>query len=93
MLAIGRGLMAEPKVMLLDEPSLGLSPMMTEAIARIIVEINHEGTTLLLAEQIARLALKLSQIGYVLETGRVSLEGDTETLIHNEEVMKAYLSA
>ncbi len=93
MLAIGRGLMAEPKLLLLDEPSLGLSPMMTMEIARIVVEISHAGTTILLAEQNARLALKLSQKGYVLETGLITLEGDTETLIHNEEVIKAYLSA
>jgi len=93
MLAIGRGLMAEPSLLLLDEPSLGLSPLMTMEIARIVVEINREGTTILLAEQNARLALKLSQKGYVLETGRVTLEGDTEALVHNKDVIKAYLSA
>ena len=93
MLAIGRGLMAAPSLLLLDEPSLGLSPMMTMEIARIVVEINRAGTTILLAEQNARLALKLSQKGYVLETGLITLEGDTEALIHNEEVIKAYLSA
>jgi branched-chain amino acid transport system ATP-binding protein len=93
MLAIGRGLMADPKLMLLDEPSLGLSPMMTMEIGRIVVEINHHETTVLLAEQNARLALRLSQRGYALETGVVALEGSTEDLIHNEEVIRAYLSA
>ena len=93
MLAIGRGMMAEPRLLLLDEPSLGLSPIMTTEIAQIIVEINRQGTTILLAEQNARLALKLSQKGYVLETGLVALAGNTEELVHNEAVVKAYLSA
>lgn len=93
MLAIGRGLMAEPRLLILDEPSLGLSPMMTMEIARIVVEINHAGTTILLAEQNARLALKLSQKGYVLETGLITLGGNTKDLVHNEEVIGAYLSA
>jgi branched-chain amino acid transport system ATP-binding protein len=93
MLAIGRGLMAEPRLMLLDEPSLGLSPIMTMEIARIIVEINRQGTTLLLAEQNARLALRLSGIGYVLETGLMGLSGNTDELVHNSAIIKAYLSA
>ena len=93
MLAIGRGLMAEPRLMLLDEPSLGLSPIMTMEIARIIVEINRQGTTLLLAEQNARLALRLSKIGYVLETGLMGLSGDTADLVHNSAIIRAYLSA
>ncbi|MFC2047170.1 ABC transporter ATP-binding protein [Chloroflexota bacterium] len=93
MLAIGRGLMADPRLLLLDEPSLGLSPLMTAEIARIVVEINRAGTTIVLAEQNARLALKLSQKGYVLETGFVKLQGDTESLINNDEIKKAYLSA
>ena len=93
MLAIARGLMAEPKVMLLDEPSLGLSPILTIEIGRIISEINKEGTTVVLAEQNARLALKLSREAYVFETGRISLQGKTEDLAHNEEIIKAYLSA
>ena len=93
MLAIGRGLMAEPRLLLLDEPSLGLSPIMTSEIAQIIVEINRQGTTILLAEQNARLALKLSQKGYVLETGLIALSGNTENLVHNEAVIRAYLSA
>ena len=93
MLAIGRGLMAEPRLLLLDEPSLGLSPMLTTEIARIIVEINRQGITILLAEQNARLALKLSQRGYVLEAGLIALTGNTKELVHNEAVIKAYLSA
>lgn len=93
MLAIGRGLMAEPKLLLLDEPSLGISPMMTMEIAQIIVEINRRGTTILLAEQNARLALKLSQKGYVLETGLVALAGNIEELVRNDAVKKLYLSA
>ena len=93
MLAIGRGLMAEPKLILLDEPSIGLSPIMTFEIGQIIVDINKEGTTVILAEQNARLALKLSKQAYVFETGHIALQGNTEELIHNEEVIKAYLSA
>ena len=93
MLAIGRGLMAEPRLLLLDEPSLGVSPKMTMEIAQVIGEINREGTTILLAEQNARLALKLSQRGYVLETGLVALEGSTADLVQNEDVKRAYLSA
>jgi branched-chain amino acid transport system ATP-binding protein len=93
MLAIGRALMAEPKLLILDEPSIGLSPVMTKGIARIIVEINHQGITIMLAEQNARLALGLSQKGYVLETGFVAIEGDTKDLINNEKVKSAYLSA
>ncbi len=93
MLAIGRGLMSNPKLLLLDEPTLGLSPLMAMQIGEIIVNINREGTAILLAEQNARLALKLSQKGYVLEAGTVALAGSTEDLVHNEAVIKAYLSA
>ena len=93
MLAIARGLMAEPKVLILDEPSLGLSPILTFEIGQIISDINREGTTVVLAEQNARLALKLSRDAYVFETGRISLQGKTEELVHNEEIVKAYLSA
>jgi branched-chain amino acid transport system ATP-binding protein len=93
MLAIGRGLMAEPKVLLLDEPTLGLSPLMGMEIGQIVLDINKDGVTVVLAEQNARLAFKLSQKAYVLETGRVSIEGKTEDLTHNEEVVRAYLSA
>ena len=93
MLAIGRGLMAGPRLLLLDEPSLGLSPIMTSEIARIIVEINRWGTAILLAEQNARLALRLSRIGYVFETGRLVLKGDTAELSRDPGILKAYLSA
>jgi branched-chain amino acid transport system ATP-binding protein len=93
MLAIARGLMAEPKVLILDEPSLGLSPLLTFQIGNIISEINKEGTTVVLSEQNARLALKLSREAYVFETGRITLQGKTEDLAHNEEIVKAYLSA
>jgi len=93
MLAIARGLMAEPKVLILDEPSLGLSPILTFEIGQIISDINQEGTTVVLAEQNARLALKLSREAYVFETGRISLQGKTRELVRNEEIVKAYLSA
>ncbi len=93
MLAIARGLMSEPTLMILDEPSIGLSPIMTAEIGRVISDIYKEGTTVMLAEQNARLALKLSQRAYVFEIGRLTLQGNTEELIHNEAVVKAYLSA
>lgn len=93
MLAIARGLMAEPQVILLDEPSLGLAPIVTAQIGQIISDINKEGTTVVLAEQNARLALKLSHEAYVFETGLISLQGKTEDLVHNEDIIKAYLSA
>ena len=91
MLAIGRALMAQPQLLLLDEPSLGLAPMVVRAIGRVIGEINRQGATILLAEQNARLALALAQIGYVMETGRIALSGETQSLVANEEVKKAYL--
>lgn len=91
MLAIGRALMAGPRLLLLDEPSLGLAPIMAGRIFRTISEINREGTTVLLVEQNARAALRLSHRGYVLEGGRVRVEGKGEDLLHNEEVKKAYL--
>ena len=93
MLAIARGLMAEPKLMILDEPSIGLSPIVTAEIGRVISEINKEGITVLLAEQNARLAIRLSNYVYAFETGRIVLEGTPEELSGNEEVIKAYLSA
>lgn len=92
MLAIGRALMAEPRLLLLDEPTLGLSPIMVRQIAEIIVKINKEGNAILLSEQNALLALQLSKIAYVLETGVIALQGSTETLIRNEGVRKAYLT-
>ena len=91
MLAIARGLMSQPTLFLLDEPTLGLSPLMSEQIGRVISDIMIEGITLILAEQNARLALRLSHEAYVLETGTVVLEGATDELIHNEEVKRAYL--
>jgi branched-chain amino acid transport system ATP-binding protein len=93
MLAIGRGLMAKPKLLLLDEPSLGLSPIMIMEIARIIIEIYRKGTTILLIEQNARMALNLSHRAYVLEMGQISLEGAAKDLMHHEHVKKAYLGA
>lgn len=91
MLAIGRGLMSNPKLLLLDEPSLGLSPILTQEVASIIERITDEGVPILLIEQNASLALKLASKGYVLETGRIALEGDTKQLQDNEHVKKAYL--
>jgi len=91
MLAIGRGLMSKPKLFILDEPSLGLAPMMVLEIARIIIEIFSSGATILLVEQNARMALNLSHRAYVLETGRVSIEGSGRDLIQNEQVKQAYL--
>lgn len=91
MLAIGRGLMSEPKLLLLDEPTLGLSPLMSLQISKIITDIHNEGITVILAEQNARLALKVSQEAYVFETGKIVLGGDTKELINNEKVIKAYI--
>jgi len=91
MLALGRGLMSNPKLLLLDEPSLGLSPVLTQEVAHIIERIADEGFSILLIEQNASLALKLASKGYVLETGRVALEGDTKQLQDNEHVKKVYL--
>jgi len=91
MLAIGRGLMSKPELFLLDEPSLGLAPLMVMEIARIIIEIFKRGTTILLIEQNARMALNLSHRAYVLETGRVTLEGAAKDLMNHEHVKAAYL--
>lgn len=91
MLAIGRALMGRPRVLLLDEPSLGLAPFMIQEIFRIIREINEQGTTILLVEQNARMALRAAQKGYVLETGSVVLSDTGEALLDNPEVRKAYL--
>jgi branched-chain amino acid transport system ATP-binding protein len=91
MLAIGRALMSGPKLLLLDEPSLGLAPIIVNKIFKTVREINREGVTILLVEQNARAALKLSHRGYVLENGRITLEGKGEDLIHNEQIKKAYL--
>jgi branched-chain amino acid transport system ATP-binding protein len=91
MLAIGRALMSDPVLLLLDEPSLGLAPIMVSKIFRTVKEINREGVTVLLVEQNARAALKLSDRGYVLENGRITLEGKGEDLMHNDRIRKAYL--
>lgn len=93
MLAIGRALMARPKLMSLDEPSMGLSPLMSQTIGRIIKTINEEGVSILLVEQNAKLALGLAHRGYVLETGSIVLEGETKELLQNEAVKSAYLGA
>lgn len=91
MLAIGRALMAKPRLLLLDEPSIGLSPVVVAEIGRVIAEVSRGGIAILLVEQNARLAFRLSQRGYVLETGRVVLHGSTTELANNEYVKKAYL--
>jgi len=91
MLSIGRALMARPRLLMLDEPSLGLAPMLVKAIFQTIEEINQGGVTILLVEQNARAALRLADKGYVLETGRTILSGSAEELIRDERVRKAYL--
>jgi branched-chain amino acid transport system ATP-binding protein len=91
MLAIGRALMAEPRLMLLDEPSLGLAPMLVEEIFRIIREIHDHGTTVLLVEQNANKALSIADYGYVLETGTVSLAGDSRQLLRDDHIRRSYL--
>ncbi len=91
MLAIGRSMMTDPKLLLLDEPSMGLAPFLVQEIMRIIVRLNKEGVTILLVEQNAKVALKLADNGYVLETGRIVIEGDAQTLREDESIVKAYL--
>jgi branched-chain amino acid transport system ATP-binding protein len=92
MLAMGRALMSRPQVLLLDEPSLGLAPLIVQKIFDIINDINRsQGTTILLVEQNANLALQTAQRGYVLETGRITMEDRADTLMHNPEIRKAYL--
>jgi len=93
MLAIARGLMSKPKLMLLDEPSLGLAPLMVEEIFRIIKAINQEGVTILLVEQNANMALQTAQYGYVMETGNIALADTAENLIQNDYVRQVYLGA
>lgn len=91
MVAIGRGLMANPKLLLLDEPSLGLAPFMVQQIRAIISEINANGTTVLLVEQNAQMALSIAHHGYVLDTGKVALAGPASELLQDESVRKFYL--
>ncbi|WP_054936858.1 ABC transporter ATP-binding protein [Moorella stamsii] len=91
MLAIGRALMSRPKLMLLDEPSMGLAPILVQEIFNIIREINEQGTTILLVEQNANMALSVAHRGYVLETGRITLAGRAADLANSEAVKKAYL--
>ena len=91
MLAIARGLMSNPKLMLLDEPSLGLAPLMVDEIFRIIREINHEGVTILLVEQNVNMALQTAQYGYVMETGNIALDDTADNLIKDDYVRQVYL--
>ena len=91
MLAMGRALMAKPKLLLLDEPSMGLSPLLVKEIFSIITEINKQGTTVLLVEQNARMALQIADRAYVMETGKIVLSGTGEELSASDEIKKAYL--
>lgn len=91
MLAIGRALMSKPELLILDEPSVGLAPIMNEQIAKIISAINNVGVSILIVEQNASLALRIAHKGYVLETGSIVLEGSTQDLLENDAVKKAYL--
>lgn len=91
MLAMGRAMMADPKVLLLDEPSMGLAPVLVDSIFETIVDLNKLGTTILLVEQNARMALQVANRGYVIETGTISLSGPAEQLRADESVQKAYL--
>jgi len=91
MLAIGRALMAQPRIMLMDEPSMGLAPVLVESIYEVIRDLHQKGTTILLVEQNARMALSVANRGYVLETGRIVLEGSAQELMTNPQVQAAYL--
>ena len=91
MLAVGRGLMSRPKVLMMDEPSLGLAPLVVQDIFAIIREINHRGVTVLLIEQNANMALKIADLAYVMETGEITLSGTGAELLANEQVKEAYL--
>jgi branched-chain amino acid transport system ATP-binding protein len=91
MLAIGRGLMAAPKLLMLDEPSLGLAPLLVQEVGKIIRTISKDGMTILLIEQNAQMALRLANRGYVLETGSVAIEGSSPELIANDKVRRAYM--
>lgn len=91
MLAMGRALMSSPKLLLMDEPSMGLAPMLVQEIFNIVKDINETGTTILLVEQNARMALSVAHRAYVLETGQISMSGDAKELASHEDVQKAYL--
>ena len=91
MLAMGRALMSKPKLMMLDEPSMGLAPILVQEIFDIIKELNEQGTTILLVEQNASMALSIADRAYVLETGKVSMSGDANDLLHDSRVRQAYL--
>lgn len=93
MLTIARGLMSHPKLLLLDEPSMGLAPLLVEQIFEIIQTINEQGTSILLVEQNAQMALAVSNRAYVIETGTITIEGDGDDLLKNDKVVKAYLGA
>ena len=93
MLAVGRALMSRPKLMMMDEPSLGLAPLIIKAIFDIIKEVNKQGVTILLIEQNANMALRTADFGYVLETGRITLSGEGKELLSNDDVRKAYLGS
>ena len=93
MLAIGRAMMGRPKALLLDEPSLGLAPLVVKQVFEVIQRINRNGTTVLLAEQNAYAALKIAHRAYVIESGRIVLEGDRDSLLNNPAVRKAYIGA
>jgi branched-chain amino acid transport system ATP-binding protein len=91
MVAIARGLMSRPRLLLLDEPSLGLAPLIMQQVFKVIADIRRNGTTVLLVEQNAHMALSIADKGYVLETGKLAVEGDPTQLWNNEEVRAAYL--
>ena len=93
MLAMGRALMSHPNTILMDEPSMGLSPKLVKEIFAIIRKLHDEGITVLLVEQNAKMALSIADRAYVLETGRITMEGDAQDLLHDEQVRKAYLGA
>ncbi len=93
MLAMGRALMSKPRLMMLDEPSMGLAPILVEQIFAIIRHMNQAGTTILLVEQNAQMALSVANRAYVMETGRITMEGDADELMHDDNVRKAYLGS
>jgi branched-chain amino acid transport system ATP-binding protein len=92
MLSVGRALMSRPKLLMMDEPSLGLAPIIVKGIFDIIKEINRQGVTILLIEQNANMALQTAQMAYILKTGFLSMKGSGQELLNNEEVKKAYLT-